>query len=87
MHWYVLSETTGMATLCASEKDARRESKAYDRLYPRAAPHTATQLVKADLVRALLDGLDTYWITLDEGKHAVEAVSFLTANTKIQRST
>lgn len=38
------------------------------------------EYVRADLVRALLGGLDTYWITLDEGKHAVEAVSFLTAN-------
>ncbi len=54
MHWYALSQTTGMATLCASEQDARREAPAYDRLYPRAAPHIATQLVPADLVRAAL---------------------------------
>jgi len=48
MHWYTLSKTTGMATLCASEQDARREAKAYDKLYPRAAPHIATQLVPID---------------------------------------
>ena len=54
MHWYVLSETTGVATLCASEQDARREAKAYDNLYPRAAPHFPTQLIPADLVRAVM---------------------------------
>lgn len=48
MHWYVLSESTGVATLCASESDARREAGAYDRLYPRAAPHVATRLAAID---------------------------------------
>lgn len=59
MHWYVLSKTTGMATLCASEQDARHEAKAYDRLYPLAAPHIATQLVPVDaqeLIEACVPG-------------------------------
>ena len=48
MRWYALSKTTGMATLCASEQDARREAKAYDNLYPKAAPHVATRLQPLD---------------------------------------
>lgn len=48
MHWYALSKTTGVATLCASEQDARREAKAYDALYPLAAPHVATRLQPID---------------------------------------
>ena len=59
MHWYALSKTTGVATLCASEQDARRAVKAYDRRYPRAAPHIATQLVSVDaqeLIEACVPG-------------------------------
>jgi hypothetical protein len=48
MHWYVLSKTTGVATLCASEQDARHKAKAYDTLCPRAAPHVATRLQPID---------------------------------------
>lgn len=54
MHWYAFSTKTGMATLCASEQDARREAPVYDRLYPGAAPHIATQLIPAKLVRDAL---------------------------------
>lgn len=53
MYWYALSKTTGMATLCASEQDARREAKAYDSLYPRAAPHVATRLQPIDADKGL----------------------------------
>jgi hypothetical protein len=47
-HWYVLSETTGIATLCASEQDARSEARDYDKVYPLAAPHVATRLQPID---------------------------------------
>ena len=58
MHWYALSKTTGMATLCASEQDARREAKAYDSLYPKAAPHIATRLQPAGADTERLDWMD-----------------------------
>lgn len=48
MRWYVLSKTTGIATLCASERDARSEAEAYNRLYPLHAPHVATRLQAID---------------------------------------
>lgn len=48
MRWYVLSKTTGIATLCASERDARSEAEAYNRLYPLHAPHVATRLQPID---------------------------------------
>ena len=48
MHWYALSKATGMATLCASELDARRVAKEADNLYPRSGPHVATRLAPID---------------------------------------
>ncbi len=65
MHWYVLSESTGIATLCVSEQDARREAPAYDRLWPRAAPHIATQLARfepltGDTVESATIAMDAY---------------------------
>lgn len=57
MHWYALSKTTGVATLCASAADARREAKAYDRLYPASAPHVATRLVQSDVRDTAMDTL------------------------------
>lgn len=48
MHWYALSKT-GIATLCASEADAKREVSSCDKLYPRDSPHIATQLVPLEM--------------------------------------
>ena len=53
MRWYALSQTTGMAKLCASEQDARRKAKAYDNLYPKAAQHVATRLQPLDVDEGL----------------------------------
>lgn len=43
-HWYCVN-TIGMATLCRDEADARREAADADAMWPRHAPHVATQLV------------------------------------------
>lgn len=42
--WYCVN-TIGMATLCRDEADARREAADADTVWPRHAPHVATQLV------------------------------------------
>lgn len=42
--WYSVN-TIGMATLCRGEADARREAADADAMWPRHAPHVATQLV------------------------------------------
>ena len=44
------------------------------------------EYVRADLVRALLDGLDDHWVTTVEGMRAISGVSFLTANAGIKGS-
>ena len=49
MNWYVLNKD-GVATLCASEQNARDEAEVYDRIYPGGRPHTATPLVPAYLL-------------------------------------
>lgn len=84
MHWYALSKATGVATLCAGEHDARRESKSYDRLYPRAAPHVAVRLVpvldtaSSDAVgRDVALALD--WARANAGEHADTIIEALAA--------
>ncbi|MEJ5209592.1 hypothetical protein [Denitratimonas sp. CY0512] len=54
MHWYALSKTSGIATLCASESDARKAAQEYDETWPMAAPHVATRLQPIDAY----DGID-----------------------------
>jgi hypothetical protein len=59
--WYSVN-TIGMATLCRGEADARREAADADAMWPRHAPHVATQLVpmaEIDRLRArVADGFD-----------------------------
>ena len=84
MHWYVLSTSTGTATLCAGEHDARREAKSYDRLYPRAAPHVAVQLVPVlDTASSDAVGRDVAlaleWARNNAGEHADTIIEALAA--------
>lgn len=68
MNWYVLNKDC-MATLCASEQDARDEAEEYDRIYPARAPHTATQLVTALEVDAMRKDAERYrWLR----NHAID---------------
>ena len=46
--WYVLSATSGIATLCATEAEAMREAIKYDQIYPKHAPHFATRIKALD---------------------------------------
>lgn len=48
MRWYALSTTTGIATLCKDEQDARQAAVQYDREWPNGAPHIATRLQPID---------------------------------------
>lgn len=48
MHWYALSKTTGIATLCKDERDARQAAIQYDREWPKGAPYVATRLAPID---------------------------------------
>ena len=49
MRWYVLSEPSGIITLCVDETDARESAAEYDTLYPANAPHVATRLHAIDV--------------------------------------
>lgn len=58
--WYCVN-TIGMATLCRDEADARREAADADAMWPRHAPHVATQLVpmaEIDRLRARVAELE-----------------------------
>lgn len=50
--WYMLNKM-GMATLCLSEKDAKKEARAMDMAWPHMGPHRAVQLVEAADVEAM----------------------------------
>jgi predicted RNase H-like nuclease (RuvC/YqgF family) len=60
LRWYCVN-TIGMATLCRDEADARREAADADAMWPRHAPHVATQLVpmaEIDRLRARVEAAD-----------------------------
>ncbi len=57
--WYSVN-TIGMATLCRGEADARREAADADAMWPRHAPHVATQLVPMAEIDRLREDRDAF---------------------------
>lgn len=70
--WYCVN-TIGMATLCRDEADARREAADADAMWPRHAPHVATQLVPM----AEIDRLRARVASLEESLHYANGVADL----------
>ena len=51
--WYAVTKS-GLATLCASERDALESAASFDVAYPHSAPHRAVLLGDVERMRAAL---------------------------------